>query len=201
MRIEAIVLAAGESRRMGRPKLTLPYGDSTIIETVIDALAQSPVEGITVVLGSHESDVRSAIERRNVTTILNPRPERGMLSSAQCALNQIRDDAEAFLFALGDQPQVQPETIAALIDAAQRSGRGILLPTFRGKRGHPLLIRARYRDEILALPDSVGLNALLQSHAADIEAIAVDSPSILMDIDTPDDYRTAVGELNKPPGE
>jgi len=195
MRVAAIVLAAGASRRMGRAKQTLPYGQSTILETVIRALnAASRVEGVTVVLGSNWPEVYPALEHLDAEVFVNPRPEDGMISSAQWALAQVRNDADAFLFALGDQPQIETRVVDALIEAAAQSGKGICLPTYAGKRGHPVLFRARYKPEILSLPLTVGLNHLVHSHPDDVLEVPVDTSSVLKDIDTPEDYRRALEE-------
>lgn len=192
MTIAAIVLAAGASSRMGRTKLTLPYGDSTILETVIRALEAAGIEAITVVLGRNWEEVYAEIEDLDVEVFVNPRPERGMASSAQWALAQMRDDIDAFLIVLGDQPQIQTSTIKEVLRAAAMSNQGILVPTFEGKRGHPVLFRSKYKKAILALPDNVGLNEVLKQSADDVREVAMDTETILKDIDTPEDYREAV---------
>ena len=191
-RVSAIVLAAGESRRMGRAKQILPFGDSTILGTVLAALAASEVDGVTVVLGRNWQEVYPTIESLDVEVVVNPRPERGMLSSAQWGLGQLRDDADSFLFVLGDQPQIQQETVDRLIQRAGESERGIALPTHGGRRGHPLLVDARHKRAILALPLSGGLNQLLEAHPGDIEEVPVESASVLIDIDTPEEYEEAM---------
>ncbi len=192
MTIAAIVLAAGASSRMGRTKLTLPYGDSTILETVIRALEAAGIEAITVVLGRNWEEVYAEIEDLDVEVFVNPRPEWGMASSAQWALAQMRDDIDAFLIVLGDQPQIQTSTIKEVLRAAAMSNQGILVPTFEGKRGHPVLFRSKYKKAILALPDNVGLNEVLKQSADDVREVAMDTETILKDIDTPEDYREAV---------
>lgn len=194
--VRAIVLAAGESRRMGRPKMSLPYRESTIIRTVVDVLESSDAIGVIVVLGGNHAEIRPLLEGTAARITVNPNPERGMLSSAQWALAENDTDAEAFLFALGDQPQIQSGTVDALIAAAERSDKGILIPTQAGRRGHPILIRCSYRAAILNLPDSVGLNALIHAHPQDVEEVPVDSPEIHEDIDTPEDYEEAVNGMS-----
>ena len=195
MRVSAIVMAAGESRRMGRAKMTLPYGDSTILETVIRALEESEVDGVTVVLGRNWQEVYPAIQHLDAEVVVNPRPERGMLSSAQWGLAHLRDDIDAFLFALGDQPQILPETVNALIRAAAESHHGIFLPTYQDKRGHPLLVKSRHKQAILNLPGSGGLNQLLDQSPQDIRAVPCDSETVLHDLDTPEDYRRAQAKV------
>lgn len=191
MRVEAIVLAAGESTRMGRSKQLLPWGDSTILETILRVLQKSAVGGITVVLGHSRREIEASIGHLSLNIVVNPRPELGMLSSIQCALESIRGDAEAYLIALGDQPQIQASTVDSLIRAASESDQGIYLPTFSGKRGHPVVLRARNRSAILGLSPESGLNILIRANGADVCELPVPSPTILADIDTPGDYERA----------
>jgi molybdenum cofactor cytidylyltransferase len=191
MKVAAIILAAGESRRMGRPKQTLPFGGSTILGNVVAALQVSRVRQITVVLGYHAAETRGALAGSDVSTTVNPAPERGMLSSAQWGLSQLSKDFDAYLFALGDQPHITRDVVDRLIEVVARSDRGIILPAYQGKRGHPLLVDAGYRDEILNLPLTGGLNQLLDAHPDDILLVPVETATIHEDIDTPEDYERA----------
>ncbi len=194
MRIGALVLAAGDSRRMGRNKQMLPYGESTVIETILRVLQKSPVDGVTVVLGRSWEEVWGAIDGLDVEMFVNPRPENGMLSSVQWGLAQMRGDLDGFLIVLGDQPQIRAETVAALIKAAERHPKSIFVPTYQGRRGHPVLFRASLKRAILDLPLTSGLNRLLAEHPEQIQEVEVDSDTVLKDIDTPEDYRRALEE-------
>ncbi len=194
MKVAAIVLAAGESRRMGRAKLTLPYGSDgrTIVETVVMVIQATPVYPITVVLGANWKEIQFVLSDLGVELSVNPNPELGMLSSARWALSHLEDTVDAYMFVLGDQPQIETRIVERILEMAEYSDKGIVLPEYNGKRGHPLLIRARYKGEILRLPDTGGLNQLLQAHPDDIEEVPVDTDSILRDIDTPADYEEAI---------
>lgn len=195
LKVAAVVLAAGESRRMGRSKLTLPYRGRTILETVTRTLLDSPVDVVLVVLGHHREETQAALAHLNVTILVNPHPEQGMLSSVQCALTHLSEEYDAFLVALGDQPQLEAETVNALIHAAAASTKGIFVPVHAGRRGHPILFRASYREEILRLPLTVGLNMIARTHPEDVEEVPVNTRSIFEDIDTPEDYRRALEEF------
>jgi molybdenum cofactor cytidylyltransferase len=184
---------------MGRPKLTLPYQGRTILETVVRTLLSSRVDRVLVVLGHHREETQAAIAHLNVTALTNPHPENGMLSSVQCALMQLPEECDAFLVALGDQPQLEAETVNALISAAAASTKGIFVPVHAGRRGHPILFRASYQEEILRLPLTVGLNILARTHPEDVEEVPVNTRSIFQDIDTPEDYRRALGEPDRTP--
>ena len=110
-----------------------------------------------------------------------------MLSSIQTAVGAV-SDTDAYLIALGDQPQLDPGVVKSLVRAAERSTNSIFLPTSGGKRGHPLLLSATYREEILALPQTVGMNALVAAHELQVEVVEVGNPEVLEDVDTPEDY-------------
>lgn len=193
--ITAIVLAAGASGRMGRPKMLLPFGKATVLESVLDALESTDIDGIRVVLGFDREAVARAAKRPGVETVMNPAPERGMLTSIQCAIEVGQSATEGYLIVLGDQPHIQPHVVRALIEGLRSNPDAIVVPTFDGKRGHPILVSARFRNEILGLPDTVGLNVLLSQFASEVREIPVKTSGVLQDIDTPADYEKAVSEM------
>jgi molybdenum cofactor cytidylyltransferase len=186
--IWAIVLAAGESRRMGAPKLLLPFSGKTVIEVVLDSVKASPVDGILVVVGGWAAPVEEKARPYGALVALNPDFRSGMLSSVQCGFRQLPLEAEAALVFLADQPAIKPYVAEALIKAFRRTGRGIVIPVFDRRRGHPVLISVRYRKEIGSLDPEVGLRQLLDRHPQDILEEPVDDPTILRDLDTPEDY-------------
>jgi molybdenum cofactor cytidylyltransferase len=177
---------------MGRPKQTLPYGESTILQSVVDAVEKSKVDSLTMVLGFNLEEVQAGLQGGKARVVINTEPERGMLSSVQCGIASLTGAPDALLIVLGDQPQLSATTIDALIASAEQSPKSIFLPTNNGKRGHPLLLRYSYKEEILALPLTLGLNVLVTSHEEDIEEAPVQFPEILEDIDTPEDYDRAL---------
>ncbi len=186
--IWGIILAAGESKRMGRPKLLLPFGEKTVIETVIENSLRSKAEEILVVLGSDAEKTTEKIKDYPVRISVNSRFREGMLSSIQCGFEALPEKARASLVILGDQPSVPHSVIDGLVDAHEQTGKGIVLPVYGRKRGHPILVDMRYRDEVRRLSPDIGLRALIHSHAEDIREIEVNTPSILSDIDTAEDY-------------
>ena len=188
--IWAVILAAGESKRMGRPKQVLPYGRSTILETVLDHVLASPVDGTLVVLGAAADKVAPLLAKLPVETIVNPDFRSGMLSSVQRGIRALPASARAALIFLGDQPAVGPETSGRVLAAYRVSGRGIVLPVHAGRGGHPLLIDLKYRAEIDALSAGIGLRELLVRHPDDIFRVEIDDPGVLLDIDTPEDYHS-----------
>jgi molybdenum cofactor cytidylyltransferase len=192
--ISGIVLAAGESKRMGHPKQLLPFGKKTLIETVVDHVCQSQVKQIIVVLGAHKERIAKKLAGYPVSMVFNARYRHGMLSSIQLGFTAIAKDASAALVILGDQPTIPAWVIDHLIDAYKISGKGIIVPVFQGRRGHPVLFDCKYRDEVAALDHTVGLRALVHGHPDDVEEVIVESSAILKDIDYPEDY---VQELRK----
>ncbi len=187
--LAAVVLAAGESRRMGRPKQLLPFGAQTILERVVDTLLSAGVGEVIVVLG-HEADrVRAVLGDRPVKAVINEAYRQGMLSSVKCGVRAVGTAYDAVLFALGDQPHIECVVISEVIHAYRTGNTGIVIPRYGAKKGHPIIIDLRkYRQAILTLPEDVGLNTLMQEHADDVRLIDVASEDIIRDIDVPDDY-------------
>jgi len=189
--IWAVIPAAGESKRMGGPKLLLPYGRTTIIETVIEKATSSKVDGTLVVLGSHWRTLKELIKKYPVVTCVNSRFTQGMLSSIQRGISALPRDCRAAVIVLGDQPDIRPGVINLLIEVYRRDGKGINVPIYGRKRGHPVLVDLKYKSAIAALDPEIGLRELLQKHPEDILEVRVPSSPVLLDIDTPGDYRKA----------
>ncbi len=186
----ALVLGAGESKRMGRPKLLLPFGDKTIVEHILDNIEQSKTDKILVVLGSHREEILSKIGGRSVETIINYRYREGMLSSIQTGFAALPREVSAALVCLGDQPLIPISVFDDLIKAYKDTNKGIVLPIHNKRRGHPILIDLKYRQEILGLSPSNGLRALVHNHPRDVQEMEVETPHILKDIDYPEDYQS-----------
>jgi molybdenum cofactor cytidylyltransferase len=187
--IWAMILAAGESRRMGQPKLLLPFGEKTIIETVVEKVVSSKVRNTLVVLGSEREKVEKKIKNFPVKVAFNPDYPSGMLSSVLCGFKAIPEDTRAVVVVLGDQPSVSKEVLDKIIDAYQETGKGIVLPVYEQERGHPVVIDMKYKDEIENLSPDIGLRGTVYSHPEDILEVEVDAPEILQDIDDEADYK------------
>lgn len=184
----ALVLAAGESKRMGRPKQLLPFGRQTLIEKVVENVTKSGVDITLIVLGAHREKIIEKLKNFAVKQVDNPRFREGMLSSVQAGFNAVPKEAQAVVVILGDQPTVPSKVIDRIIDTYRKTGKGIVLPVFQNKRGHPILIDTKYSLEVAELDQDIGLKALIRDHAGDIEEVAVATPAILKDIDYPEDY-------------
>ncbi len=193
--IAAIVLAAGESRRMGRQKLLLPYNNKTVIEHVVDQVLASVAQDIIVVTGHDGPAVAAKLFGKAVTIVENPAYKNGMLTSIRRGIRSIPNDAEAFFVVLGDQPGLTSEVLNTLVDTFHHVTQTIVIPKYDGKPGHPILVGVRYKDEILTKFDDIGLRGLIAGHPGDVFHVYVDQPAILRDIDTPEDYQREVDLL------
>ncbi len=184
----AIILAAGASTRMKKQKMLLPFRGKTIIETVIVNIIPVFQKNILVVLGSHRYEISQQIHKLPVQICINDDYASGMLSSVICGIKAIPEDADAFMIFLGDQPQIPGVVSQELMRAWYESEKGIVIPVYQGKRGHPTLIETRYRKEIEKLDPGKGLRQLMIDNTNDIFEMECDRPEILRDIDTPGDY-------------
>jgi len=187
----AVILAAGESRRMGSPKLLLPFEGSTVLGTVVREVRRAGLSSILVVLGAEQEKIRAALRDQPVEFVKNPDFRRGMLSSVQCGLQSLPATASAAMLFLADQPSLSGSIIGKLLQARERTAQGLIVPVFAGTRGHPLLLSMKYKDEVLTLDPAIGLRELLINHPDDILEVEVEDEAVLKDIDTPEDYRKA----------
>jgi molybdenum cofactor cytidylyltransferase len=194
--IWAVILAAGESRRMGTQKLLLPFGDATVIESVVLTALASRVDRVLAVLGADRDAVRQKLEPLGIDFVINENFVKGMLSSVQAGFAALPPAAEAAVVMLSDQPFLPAGVVDAVVEAFRRSGKGIVVPAFQGRRGHPVLIGLKYRDEVLALDPTDGLRRLMRAHPDDIFEAAVEDANILRDMDVPEDY---ANELKRRP--
>ncbi len=184
----AVVLAAGEGRRFGGGKLLMPYGGTTVLGAVVSALSGAGLRPIIVVAGREPGVIERSLAELPAKVVVNPAPERGMVSSLRVGAAALPADVARFLVALGDQPQVGADDVTRLVRAAARSGKGIALPAHEGKRGHPVVLAGRYREAVLALGDDETLRDLIHAHREDVVEVPFPSDVVLRDIDTRTDY-------------
>lgn len=187
--VTGIVLAAGEGRRMGRTKQLLPFRGQTILECVVDSALASSLQRVIVVLGHQAALLEPLLKGRDVTVVLNPVYGSGQSSSLKAGLRAVKEESEAVLFLLGDQPLVTPEIIDLILSAYAASPSPIVLPVFAGRRGNPVLFSRGTFPRIKALKEDCGARPLFDEYAGQILAVPVTDPAIHMDIDTEEDYR------------
>ncbi|HSL28472.1 MAG TPA: nucleotidyltransferase family protein [Anaerolineales bacterium] len=187
--IAAVILAAGQSRRMGQPKLVLPWGKLTVIEHVITVFQSAGIEDILVVTGGARQQVENLLQSYSIRFIHNEEYENGeMLSSLQRGLRNMKSETWATLVGLGDQPQVQKSTVRLVTETYRQNRSALVVPSFEKRRGHPWLVARPLWEELMSLRQPASPRDFLNNHSAEIDYVNVDTASILTDLDTPRDY-------------
>ncbi|MEW6126402.1 MAG: nucleotidyltransferase family protein [Acidobacteriota bacterium] len=186
--ISAILLAAGESRRMGEFKQLLPFGEKTFVESCVDNLLASSIDELIVVTGHREADVRRALAKRPIKSVFNAQHRQGMSSSIQCGVEAASQNATAYLIALVDQPQINIAIINQLIEAYQQTDALIAIPVYQESRGHPILLSAKLKKEILSITPEIGLKAVITAHRNETLYVKVTDQGVLLDFDYPEDF-------------
>ena len=195
----AIVLAAGQSKRMGQPKMILPWGQTTVIGQVVSTLLQAGVGEIVVVTGGAAQEMQAALQGQPVHLAANPAYAQGeMLSSVQVGLAALPADCPAALIVLGDQPQIEASVVEAILAEYYAHGSQLIVPSYQMRRGHPWLVGRALWPALLApsLPATDGaaggqagtLRDFLNAHTEQICYLPVQTASVLQDLDTPQDY-------------
>jgi molybdenum cofactor cytidylyltransferase len=206
--IMALIPAAGKSSRMGRPKLTLPLGDRSILEHVLEALRRAGIEHILVVAGPHVPELVSLAETAGAHALLLAEETPDMRATVECGLNWLEGHChprgdDQWLLIPADHPALDEAVVRQLLHARQlRADCSIVIPTFQGQRGHPALIDWKHSSGIRTFPEGMGLNAYLRRHASETLELPVDVPGILVNLDTPEDYERLLqnrSSAGKPP--
>jgi molybdenum cofactor cytidylyltransferase len=196
--ISAILLGAGESKRMGMKKLFLPWRKKTILEHCFDTLLRSKIKEVIIVLSDLSKDIRnqiekrSAFERKRVKVTMNPDYKRGMSTSIRRGLRFVDSRSQGILVALGDQPFLKTRTINALVRAFRQGEGEIVVPSFRGMKGHPVIFHRKYKKELLKLKGDMGGRSILRRYPKRIKMIPVRSEGVLRDIDTWQEYKNGL---------
>ncbi len=194
MRVAAIVLAAGQSSRMGFPKALLPIDQQTFLERIVAVLEASQVSDVYVVLGAESERIRAQVHLGAAHVVLNPDWPQGQLSSLRAGLRAAgAQPYDAIIMALVDHPLIEPAIVDAIIGAHEATGRPIVVPMHDGRRGHPVLFGARLVPELLAAPADQGARAVVRAHADEVLEVPTPAPGILADIDTPALYADWLG--------
>ncbi|HWH76233.1 MAG TPA: nucleotidyltransferase family protein [Candidatus Binatus sp.] len=192
--IAAVVLSAGESNRMGRPKALLPIDGQTFIERIVGALRESGLSRIVVVLGFNAEELRRKIGQLPVEIVVNADYKLGQLSSLQAAVRMLEQDVkcDGMLVHLVDHPYIDPALVRVMLQKFTETGRLIIVPRHHGKRGHPVLFSRALFAELLAAPSDQGAKAVVNAHAAETLEIDTEAVGVTLDIDTPELYRQHV---------
>ena len=187
--VSAILLAAGESRRMGSLKQLLPLSGKSFVSCCVDNLLASKVSEVIVVTGHQESLIREELSGKPIKLAHNTDYRRGMGSSVKRGFEAVSTNSDAVLIALVDQPQIAPDIVDNIIDAYETKRPLITIPACRGRNGHPIILDRRLRDEIAGMDPELGLRQVVHAHAAGVAIVAIESEAVLIDFDYPEDYR------------
>lgn len=179
---------------MGEPKQLLPFGESTIVETVVDSMLGAKFDEVIVVVGHCASEIQEQLGTRPIRTVFNADYREGMLTSAQAGVRSLKT-SDAFALMLVDQPFITSALIDQVVDAYTQTENGIALPSYHYKRGHPVIFDRKYASDILYLTsESDGVRTLFKKYGNDIHYVPVDTDRVLRDIDYREDYERALQE-------
>jgi molybdenum cofactor cytidylyltransferase len=192
--LAAVILAAGESRRMGTPKALLPFPTNTVategITTFVEhlrSIAQHPRIGLRrVVLGAHAEEIRSRTRLAPADVVVNAEWATGQLSSIQAAIHSLPSGTDGIMLFLVDHPLITAGLVGELVEQFYASQRRIVIPTYNGKRGHPVIFASSLYDELLAAPAEQGARAVVWKHAKEVLEVPTDEEGVVLNLNDPE---------------
>ena len=193
--IVAVILSAGESSRMGRPKALLPIDGVRFVEKIVSTLKSTDVGNIIVVLGHNAEEIRRKISDLPVTILINHDYKQGQLSSLQVAIRYLESSGgpvDGILVHLVDHPYIEAKLVNLMIDRFYETKKLIVVPRFQDRRGHPVIFARALFSELLAAGTDQGAKPVVHAHRDDTLEIDTDDKGVLIDIDTPEEYRLHV---------
>ena len=201
-RLFAVIPAAGVSRRMGRPKLLLPLGQQTVIDRLLAVLAPA-VHQVAVVTRRHDTPLQAEVARCGGAVIVPAHDPPDMRTSVELGLRWLERQfqpgpQDGWMMLPGDHPVLSSPVIEQLVRIWQAAPQTVVVPTFAGRRGHPLIAPWSLAARVFELPADVGLNVLLRDPAVPLQAVAVSDAGILCDLDDPADYARLQAEFESP---
>jgi molybdenum cofactor cytidylyltransferase len=181
--LAAVILAAGESRRMGAPKALVPYRGTTFVEHLLEITRHTRIGVTRIVVGAHADAIREKLSSQAAAIVVNEDWAKGQLSSIQAAVRSLPDEGSCgMILCPVDHPMVSAELVARLIAEFDSSGKAIVIPTYRRRRGHPLIFRARLYPELLAASPEVGARQVVWAHADEISEISTEEEGVILNI-------------------
>ena len=187
--IYGIILAAGEGKRMGKVKLTLPLGDKKLIEWVLQAAKLTPLDKYFLVVRPEDKEIIKIGKKWGAEIVFNPDFRKGMSTSIKKALLKINtQEVEGFFLILGDQPLITSKIINKLIKSFSPGKREIVVPYYKNRRGNPVLFDICWKDELMTVTGDVGGRVLIKAHPEKIKRVNISDETILLDIDREEDY-------------
>lgn len=190
--IAAVVLASGLSKRLGKNKLLMPLGNQSVVEHVIDSVKSSKIENIYLIYGKNEVEFKKIAHHKNIKLIHNEKYYYGQSMSVKCALNSIGNDFQGIMFFLGDQPFISPKTINLIIEHYNKNPRGIIVPTYHGKRGNPVIFSREFFTEMKSIQGDKGARDVIDKNYDKVIFVPISDSFENFDIDTKKDYQKAL---------
>ena len=195
--IYGIILAAGEGKRMGKVKLTLPLGDKQLIEWVLQAVKLTPFDKYFLVVRPEDKEMIKTGEKWGAEIVLNSEYRSGMSSSIKKALHQISsEELEGFFVILGDQPFINPSLLYKMLRAFTPGKKEMIVPFYKDRQGNPVFFDGYWKDELMKLSGDVGGRVLIKAYPERIKRFKISDESILLDIDREEDYQKIKGIFN-----
>jgi molybdenum cofactor cytidylyltransferase len=194
--LAAVILSGGESRRMGSPKALIPYRGRTFLQHLLDAACHPKLAPVLVVLGPHADQIRKEVPLDPANVVINQNWKLGQLSSIQAALRHLATNQEidGIMLFLIDHPLISSVLVEQLIAKFYRMGKPIVVPTFQGKRGHPVIFARTLFKELLAAPLEKGARVVVWNHADEVLTVPTDEEGIVMNLNDPETLRKALGD-------
>jgi molybdenum cofactor cytidylyltransferase len=193
--IAGLILAAGESSRMGTPKATLAYRGQTFLESIVKTLRSAGFARIVVVLGHQAEEIQRQVKIEPAQVVINPDYRSGQTSSLQAGLRSlVADDLEAVLFCLVDHPAVSEATVERIVASFRQCRAPVVIPTYQGRRGHPVLIGWQVFDELLKLTRDAGADSVVRRYRPATQFVEVEDEGVVIDVDDPESFRRLTRE-------
>ncbi len=191
--INAIVLAGGESKRMGKPKALLQFAGETFLEHIVSVLKDCPVDGVTIVLGADAETIKRQVDLYGADVVINKRYKDGQLSSLIAGIESMPQETDGILVCLVDMPFITEKAVSRIVAEFKATHRPIVQPVFNGKRGHPVLFSKMLFDELRNAPHDHGARYVIHSNKDKVIEVQSPDDGILISINTPDDYKLHFG--------
>jgi molybdenum cofactor cytidylyltransferase len=198
--LAAAILAGGESKRMGTPKALIPYRGKTFVEHLIEVTRQTRVGATRIVVGAHANEIRERLSLGIDATsiVVNSDWQKGQLSSIQAAIRSLAaGETGGLILCPVDHPVVSAELVAKLIAVFDSSGKPVVLPTFRGRRGHPVIFASTLYDELLEAQPEVGARQVVWAHSADVLEVPTDEEGVVLNLNDPDTLKRVLGNMGE----
>jgi molybdenum cofactor cytidylyltransferase len=191
--LAAVILAAGESRRMGSPKALVPFRGISFVQHLVDATRHSRIGVTRIILGADAEKIQPKLGVDPALVVVNAEWEQGQLSSIQAGIRSLPENTEGMILCPVDHPLVSGNLISQIIKQFDSSGKLIALPTFHGRRGHPVIFRALLYDELLTAPPDVGARQVVWAHAQDVVEVPTEEEGVVLNLNDPETLKKAMG--------